>query len=140
VQTFSNNFSLSPIKNEARNGTTQFFGARNGTKTHRNPKTHETGTHEMGKDGLYNRTIASFMREYLNLGHMEKINHLLIVTSKAYYLAHHPVIKESSLTTKLRIVFDGSMKTHNGHSLNDHLLTSSTLDLFAILTRLRTRR
>jgi hypothetical protein len=53
---------------------------------------------------------CSFMREYLNLGHMEKINHLHIGTSKAYYLAHHPVIKESSVTTKLRVVFDGSMR------------------------------
>jgi hypothetical protein len=85
---------------------------------------------------------CSFMREYLNLGHMEKINHLHIGTSKAYYLAHHPVIKESSVTTKLRVVFDGSMKTNNGQSLNDNLLTGPILqqDLCAILTRFRTHR
>jgi hypothetical protein len=85
---------------------------------------------------------CSFMREYLNLGHMEKINHLHIGTSKVYYLAHHPVIKESSVTTKLRVVFDGSMKTNNGQSLNDNLLTGPILqqDLFAILTRFRTHR
>jgi hypothetical protein len=33
------------IKDHAGTGTTQFLGARNGTKTGRNPK-----THEMGKD------------------------------------------------------------------------------------------
>jgi len=37
----------------------------------------------------------------------------------AYYTPHHAVIKETSTSTKLRVVFDASMKTTNGTPLND---------------------
>jgi len=47
------------------------------------------------------------------------------------------VIRESSSTTKLRVVFNASRNTHNGTSLNDHLLVGPKLqqDLPAIVTR-----
>lgn len=38
-----------------------------------------------------------------------------------YYLPHHPVIKETSTTTNLRVVFDASSKTQTGFSLNNKL-------------------
>ncbi|KAM8714923.1 hypothetical protein ACLKA7_002037 [Drosophila subpalustris] len=55
------------------------------------------------------------------------------------YLPHHPVIKESSSTTKVRVVFDGSMRTSNGRSLNDILASGPKLhtDLPAILINWR---
>lgn len=31
-----------------------------------------------------------------------------------YYLPHHGILKGISLTTKLRVVFDGSYATHTG--------------------------
>ncbi|XP_033229212.1 uncharacterized protein LOC117180807 [Belonocnema kinseyi] len=56
-----------------------------------------------------------------------------------YYLLHHTVIKEDSLTTKTRVVFDGSAKTSTGVSLNDTFMIGPTIqdDLFSIVTRFR---
>lgn len=80
-----------------------------------------------------------FMSEYLKLGHMEKVpEHDL--DSKSFYLPHHAVIKESSSTTKLRVVFDGSVKSSSGLSLNDILMVGPRVqqELFPILLRFRT--
>ncbi|UYV64874.1 hypothetical protein LAZ67_3002223 [Cordylochernes scorpioides] len=56
-----------------------------------------------------------------------------------YYLPHHPVIKEKSCTTKLRVVFDASAKTDSGLSLNDALIPGPKIqqDLFHIILRFR---
>ncbi|XP_058827769.1 uncharacterized protein LOC131687690 [Topomyia yanbarensis] len=64
----------------------------------------------------------NFMKEYLELGHMRKVDASLAVTGKRCYLPHHPVIKQESTTTKVRVVFDVSCKTATGTSLNDTLL------------------
>jgi len=53
-----------------------------------------------------------------------------------YYLPHHAAIKETSDTTKVRIVFDA--KTNNGTSLNNLLMTSPIIPgLIAHLIRFR---
>lgn len=59
--------------------------------------------------------------------------------SDGFYLPHHAVIKSSSNTTKLRVVFNGSLKTNSGLSLNDILMTGPTIqdDLFLLLIRFR---
>ncbi|XP_075232507.1 uncharacterized protein LOC142330923 [Lycorma delicatula] len=64
---------------------------------------------------------------------------LLIPDSEVFYLPHHSVFKETSLTTKLKVVFDGSAKSSNGLSLNDTLMTGPTVqqDLFSIILRFR---
>lgn len=60
-------------------------------------------------------------------------------TRPRYYLPHHCVIKERSLTTKLRVMFDASSKPTTGISLNDALMVGPVLqqDLFSILLRFR---
>lgn len=79
---------------------------------------------------------SNFIKEYLTLGHMEKIDSS---NQFAFFLPHHPVIKESSETTKLRVVFDGSLKSSTGISLNDiqHVGPTIQSDLFSILIRFR---
>lgn len=84
------------------------------------------------------------MNEYILLGHMTIVPPEEIVrqTGTVYYLPHHAVIKESSLTTKLRVVFDGSAITSNGKSLNDNLHKGPKLhqDLVAVILRYRCKK
>ena len=39
-----------------------------------------------------------------------------------FYTPHHGIVKETSSTTKLRVVFNGSEKSSNGVSLNDIMM------------------
>ena len=57
-------------------------------------------------------------------------------------MPHHAVVKEDSLTTKVRVVFDGSARSSSGISLNDALMVGPTLqdDLFSQLLRFRSRK
>ncbi|XP_050339672.1 uncharacterized protein LOC126765997 [Bactrocera neohumeralis] len=60
-------------------------------------------------------------------------------TDKLYYMPHHAVVKTTSQATKLRVVFNASMKSTYANSLNDALMLGPQLkqDLFSILVRLR---
>lgn len=96
------------------------------------------------KDRELHSKYSEFMEEYERLGHMSKIEPEYIdnAPETTYYLPHHGVVRESSMTTKLRVVFDASCKTSSGASLNDTLLVGPTIqdDLFSILTRFRTHK
>lgn len=86
---------------------------------------------------------CEFMREYLELGHMDLISPDNISSNTTsphtYYIPHHCVLKPDSSTTKLRVVFNASAKTPNQTSLNDHLLTGPKLqrDIFELLLKFR---
>lgn len=84
---------------------------------------------------------TKFVNEYLELGHMRRVNNLeeQDSTINYFYLPHHAVIKENSLTTKLRVVFDASAPSATGVSLNDKLMVGPKLqqDLFDIVCRFR---
>lgn len=93
---------------------------------------------KLEKDLKLKTYYTDFMEEYKHLGHMAIINE----TEKLdfnYYLPHHGILKEDSVTTKLRVVFDGSAKTTSNISLNDCLKVGPTIqpDLFTILLRFR---
>lgn len=80
-----------------------------------------------------------FMKEYLEMGHMREVTAEEEWRENEYYLPHHPVLKSSSLTTKTRVVFDGSARTSTGLALNDVLMRGQSVqeDIFSILTRFR---
>ncbi|XP_054709120.1 uncharacterized protein LOC129218823 [Uloborus diversus] len=82
----------------------------------------------------------NFISEYYSLGHMEMVPNNEVFSDSSYYLPHHGVVKESSSTTKLRVVFDASAKSTSGLSLNDLLMTGPRIqqELFPILLRFRT--
>ena len=64
------------------------------------------------------------MKEYLPLHHAEEVE---APVESCFYLPMHGVIKETSTTTKLRVVFDASARSQSGMSLSDTLLPGPSL-------------
>ncbi|XP_054745862.1 uncharacterized protein LOC129250249 [Anastrepha obliqua] len=89
---------------------------------------------------LHQRYIA-FMEEYSRLGHMSIVENVDF-DNPHYYVPHHYVLKPTSTTTKLRVVFDASCKSTTQRSLNDILAVGPTLqnDLYILLLRFRLYR
>jgi hypothetical protein len=83
----------------------------------------------------------NFMKEYKDLGHMEPVTSQE-GKSTCYFLPHHPVFKETSSTTKTKVVFDGGAKISNGLSSNDILQVGATVqqDLYSIVLQFRTHQ
>lgn len=69
-----------------------------------------------------NAEYSAFLSEYEALGHMKQVAFTDTPIAPCVYVPHHPVIRDSSSTTRLRVVFNASSRTTNGTSLNDHLL------------------
>lgn len=92
----------------------------------------------LSKDKELRLAYHKFMSEYLDMNHMEMVTNV-DSNSQTYYLPHHTVTKEDSITTKVRVVFDGSAPTSSGLSLNDVMLRGPTVQssLFSILLRFR---
>ncbi|XP_055604085.1 uncharacterized protein LOC129752324 [Uranotaenia lowii] len=79
-----------------------------------------------------------FMDDYIRLQHMIKLE--TVDDSVPHcYLPHHPVFKDTSTTTKVRVVFDASCKTTSGFSINDLQLVGPVIqdDLLSIVLRFR---
>ncbi|GFV37144.1 uncharacterized protein TNCV_1720661 [Trichonephila clavipes] len=90
----------------------------------------------------FEKQYKEFMNEYESLGHTSLVNSRSHTSKDQNFLPHHAVIKPSSLTTKLRVVFDASCKTTNGTSLNSLLGVGPKLqrDIFEILLNFRIPR
>lgn len=65
------------------------------------------------------------MNEHIKLGHMSLLP--LSIQSDGYFMPHHAIFKNSSNTTRLRVVFEASNESSNGLSLNDNLLVGPTI-------------
>ena len=85
--------------------------------------------------------FAMDLQEYFEMGHTELVPEpdLRKPPEEVHYIPMHAVRKESSLTSKLRVIFDASAKTSSGTSLNDHLLIGPTVlpPLVDVLLRFR---
>ncbi|GFW22697.1 integrase catalytic domain-containing protein [Trichonephila clavipes] len=81
--------------------------------------------------------VCGILKEYEELGHLERV----VESSEPpthYYIPHHGVLRPEKLTTKLRIVFNGSSPTTTGISLNDILLKGKVKeDVFETISRFR---
>ena len=82
------------------------------------------------------------VRKYLELGHAEKVPPEEEAPDCIFYLPMHAVFKDSSTSTKLRVVFDGSASTSSGISLNQALLVGPNIQptLTEILLKFRTHK
>ncbi|XP_070531344.1 uncharacterized protein [Cardiocondyla obscurior] len=94
------------------------------------------------KDPNYLSLYTNFLDEYKSLGHMLPIDKSEENIIPHYYLPHHGVLRKESLTTKLRVVFNGSAPTTSNLSLNDLLYTGEKLqkNILEILLWIRTHR
>ncbi|XP_064638279.1 uncharacterized protein LOC135494296 [Lineus longissimus] len=84
---------------------------------------------------------AGYNQAFLDMDSMGIIEEVpeseLVTPHSVFYLPHHPVMKESSLTTRVRPVFDASAEGINGISLNNCLKPGPCLlgNLVGILIR-----
>ncbi|XP_072384596.1 uncharacterized protein [Diabrotica undecimpunctata] len=87
---------------------------------------------------LLQQQYFEFMQEYIDMGHMSKCSPSSS-DKVSYFLPHHPVIKEESSTTKLRVVFNGSSPSSSGVSFNNLQMVGPIIqsDLLSILLRFR---
>jgi GrpB-like predicted nucleotidyltransferase (UPF0157 family) len=95
------------------------------------------------KQPLLRKDYSDFLEEYLQLGHMTPLGAAEVQrNSPSFYMPHRGVLKQTSSTTKLRVVFSGSEKSSNGVALNDILITGPKVqdDLLDIVQRFRLHR
>lgn len=83
------------------------------------------------------------LNEYLDQDIIEKVSNTTnTVNNTVYYLPHHAVYREESITTKMRIVFDASSHAVGHLSLNDCLWPGVNLNsnIFQLLIYFRLNR
>lgn len=93
---------------------------------------------KLSKNHQLKTDYIHFMRDYESLGHMQlAINQNI---TNCYYIPHHAIVKNTTEGSKIRVVFDASMKTSNKRSSNDNLLIGPNLqkELFLLLLKFRT--
>ncbi|XP_064621089.1 uncharacterized protein LOC135483944 [Lineus longissimus] len=95
------------------------------------------------KDPTLSARYQEQINELIKKGRAERVSEEKEPEDRSvWYLPHHPVVREDKTTTKVRIVFDGSMRGRDGVSLNDTLLPGPALqpDLPGVLMRFRRHR
>ncbi|XP_075990347.1 uncharacterized protein LOC142985998 [Anticarsia gemmatalis] len=92
---------------------------------------------KMARQEYFAKLYKQFIQEYIELGHMKSV--ATFENKLQAYLPHHGVLRESSTTTKLRAVFNASMKTDSGYSLNDLMEKGPNLqkDILSLIIKWR---
>ncbi|XP_077294632.1 uncharacterized protein LOC143917108 [Arctopsyche grandis] len=109
-----------------------------GSSLHIAEKRHKTLERRFLANNNLKMEYNKVLEEYINLGHMSECE-----PPEAHevhcYLPHHVVVKESSLTTKYRVVFYASAKTTSNISLNNILMVGPSVqsDLLSLLLNFR---
>ncbi|GFY32793.1 integrase catalytic domain-containing protein [Trichonephila clavipes] len=84
---------------------------------------------KMQRDKVLYSEYCKVLKNYLDEGIIEKVTNPFIPTNNpVFYLPHQVIIKNESLTTKLRLVFDASAHAENQLSLNDCLFHGVNLN------------
>ena len=95
----------------------------------------------LDKDEQLKQSYNAYFHDMLNEGVIEEVplGNECSDDNPVFYLPHHPVMKESSVSTKVRPVFDASAKGYNRVSLNDCMDAGPNYlpDLPALLIRFR---
>ncbi|XP_044741951.1 uncharacterized protein LOC123302922 [Chrysoperla carnea] len=96
---------------------------------------------KFAKNPEFFEKYKTFINEFLSLGHGTEIKRFPehLSDKHEYYMPHHAVLKDSSSTTKLRVVFNASAPSSTGVSLNDIMLVGPVVqsDLLTVLIRFR---
>ncbi|XP_011053785.1 PREDICTED: uncharacterized protein LOC105145719 [Acromyrmex echinatior] len=79
--------------------------------SHTFAKCQSTRTCSTCKDVRFGDLYRAFLKEYEDQGHMELAQESPNSSEDRCYLPHHSVLRESSTTTKLKVVFNGSQRT-----------------------------
>lgn len=79
-----------------------------------------------------------FMDKYLEKSHMQEVIKSEF-SQRVCYLPHHAIVKPSTLTTKVRVMFDASGRCSKGQSLN-YIISCGPMiqdDVFTIVCQFR---
>ena len=95
-----------------------------------------TKTYKRLKNQGLDSTYAKLIKEQLDLGIIEEVPE---VDKAGYYMPHRPVIRSTSTTTKVRIIYDASAVGVEGRSVNGMLEAGPSLypELCGLLLRFR---
>ncbi|XP_049316915.1 uncharacterized protein LOC125779686 [Bactrocera dorsalis] len=95
----------------------------------------------LAKSPQLTEQYVEFMNDYESLGHMSIVRNPNL-SEPHYFIPHHCVLKPTSTTTRLRVVFDASCRTTSQKSLNDIQMVGPTIqcELFMLFLRFRFNR
>ncbi|XP_073835838.1 uncharacterized protein [Musca autumnalis] len=93
---------------------------------------------KLNKNPELKGSYTQFLKEYEELGHMSQVDDADI-SFPNYYIPHHCVLRPTSVSTKLRVVFDASCRTSSQVSLNEIMMVGPTIQNTLLITLLRFR-